>query len=1601
MINAPLLRHIPAVGPEALALLDSQRELLEAPIRAEIFSTARFQQHGQSLGQAHAARLRARAIPFFPRLRENIRVLRETHAYISQTENTGEYARSEDEWLLDDFHAVMAPMQALQEGLPRRYFRDLPILTEGHLAGLPRIYGVAWAFVAHTDSAFDEALLLDFLGAYQQARELTLGELWGLLTNLRIVLIENLRRLAERMATAQAAREVADRWCDALQATGEAASLQLAPLLQTMRRRGVERAFMLQLVQRMGLDAAAPAHPDMRIPGAAMDHLRQALAQDLPDPAAAQRQQEAELAADQSSLLHAITSLRLLADADWRGLVARSSLLMREMAACATFRAEHDATQGISLQQIERLARRSGRSESAVAAALLALMDAASAAPRQTMAPPLDAPAYWLRGPGANELHRLLGLGSSWRWPRPALPQRWTLWAYLTTILGLSAGLTAWWIAQTEAAHIGAWIGLSLLAIWPVSEAVIAVVHRLISESLPPRQLPRLALIDGIPQAHRVLVVIPCMLTSAAGVRALVRQLELHYLANNERCAQFALLSDFADAATAVLPADAALLQEAIAALDALEARHDHAPGTARRFLLLHRERQWAATEQCWIGWERKRGKLEQLIKLLSGQGNGAFLDLGERSLPAGDTPYVVTLDSDTLMPPGSLRALVSVAAHPMNRPRMDGTLHRVVSGYGILQPRMTTPLQSPASATPFHWLFAGQCGVDPYSAAVSEIYQDLFAEGTYCGKGLMHVAAMHAQLSGRLPQGQILSHDLLEGAMARCAGVSDITLIEDAPLHADVAASRIHRWTRGDWQLWPVLWQPGRFPLRTINRWKMLDNLRRSLVAPASLALLLACLAGSPLSPWAALSVVLMAFAAGPLLGAVAALAPSRDDLAWSYFYRQALADFVRVLGAALWNLAMLLQQSLLLLHAIASALWRTTVSRRGLLQWTTAANAQAAAASSLPKLAWRHAPVTLAAVLVWAALHWWLDSPWPVWTTALCALWAATPLWVWLGSRPWRLPRAAAPSTLDREYLLGIAHDTWQFFARHVGPQSHHLPPDNVQTLPQRMVAQRTSPTNIGLYLLSAACAQRFGWISTHELLERYEKTLATLAALPRHQGHFLNWYDTATLAALAPVYVSTVDSGNLCGHLIAVAGACEEMARAPTLQGSENDGAQLLRLAARCRVLALEAEFGFLYDARRRLFHIGYRVAEQTLDKSCYDLMASEARLASLWGIAKGDIPADHWATLGRPFFAVKRKAGLLSWSGSMFEYTMPSLVIDEPVGSVLESAVQSAIREHRRFARALGVPWGISESAYGVTGHDLAYQYAPQGVPRLALRRTPPQELVVAPYACALAAMFAPTAAAANLRWLERLGARGEMGFLEALDFTPGRQSQGQAFTRVHTFMAHHQGMTLVALANVLLDGAPRRWTMSDARFSAVASLLQERPPREVQRLQTPAPMYTGSGRAAPARPAARAGVPASAPLQPALLQAHGHYRIPVRIDGTAWSRFGGVTLVHYYAPSPAGPGPAGPGPAGQCATEPDPSAARSLRLPVHAGARVTYTAISRVPGAGERDRQPSAVDRPPLISAAFASSSVSWDRSFNASAFHSPKQGPGHLPPPGK
>ncbi len=1555
--------------------------LLDLPIRSVLFGETRFAQHGHSLAHAQASRAsRWFDSSFFPRLTNNISTLREALAALEGSAAHGRHLSPAAQWMLDNAVLIEEQLSAIKQALPRRFYRRLPVLRDDAMSGLPRIYGLAWAWVAHSDSGFDEQLFLRYLEAYQEVQALTLGELFALHTTLRVVLIENLRRLAERVVARNAARDAAHAWVD--RTPGD--SPPSAAVMAALERRGILTPYLLTVWQRLEMpqDAVAP-------------RARAAwLAERLPDPNGALAEQQNETAEDQQSIRNAITTLHALARVDWLRLIEPCSATLLRLQTCAVHAAEDSGTQSETLHAVERLARASGRSELDVAHTLVDLTATAASADQAQAAP-----AYWWRGAGEAVLRHRLGLPArrlarrgSAAYRRVATP------LYLLTI-GAAMAVVLPWVMRGAPADLSPalWLLTLLCAAGPVSEACVAVINRLISESARPSRLPRLAFEQGLPADQQCLVVMPVILASMASVRHHAAQLEQHALANPQAHTQFALLSDFADAAAQSLPADAALLDSARHAISQLNDRHARGLRPPR-FLLLHRERSWSDSEQRWIGWERKRGKLEALLRSLVEAAYQPFADLGELSTVAAGTRYVITLDADTDLLPGRLRSLVGIAAHPLNQPRWDAKQARVVEGYGIVQPRLETPLPAPETFTRFHALHNGECGLDPYSAATSEVYQDLFGEGSFTGKGLLNVAAVHQALCQRFPDGRLLSHDLIEGSLARCGAASDVTVAEDAPVHADVAASRLHRWTRGDWQLLPFLFGRARVRVAGINRWKMLDNLRRSLVAPGTLLLLMLSLACGALPLSSALALIVAAFAAGPLIGAVAGFAPSRDDIGLRRFYSEAAAELLRAAAVALWHLAQLLQLAMMYSDAIGRALWRQFVSHRRTLQWTTAATAQASARSDLTGLLRVHWRVPAAAALLAAVLAVAAAGGAPVrWDAAavLLTLWAASPLWTWWISRTRPRVRRARLGNADQTYLMELARDTWRFYERHVGAEDSHLPPDNVQLVPRPWVAHRTSPTNVGLYLLSVACARELGFIGTVEMAERLAATLATVQRLPKHAGHLFNWYDTRSGAVLPPAYVSAVDSGNLAAHLLLLAQACEEraasvvlpadvhravqtllrrpsaMRRALAEAGSlgalsalvedveglsqwpppveqarrwqdqlararqELDGlalgtqpgmpaspvwmlldlvhtlgshlrdqledlqashAGLRALAEQARAMALAMDFSLLYDPRRRLLHIGLHVETGQLDRGHYDLLASEARLTSLVAIAKGDLPATHWQALGRPFGAQGSNVVLRSWSGSMFEYLMPTLVMEEPLGSALQRSGRGAVAEHVREGRAHGTPWGISESAIALQDHTMAYQYGPQGVARLAMRRTPTDERVIAPYASGLALLVSPAAAVANLRALEQLDARRALGFIEAIDYSPQRQASGKSYTLVQTHMAHHQAMIFIAAASVLSDGVPQAWARRQPHLRAVAGLLHERAPREALELREP--RSPEPPQRARREPMVHVSAPMDDAMPPTQWLGNRRYGLVLRSNGAGYSHCHGQGLTRW-------------------------------------------------------------------------------------------------------
>lgn len=1497
-------------------------------IREELFGIERLEEHARSLAAAQPVTDRPpRASSLADRLRDNSIVLLDAYRRTVSALAEGRVITPASEWLVDNYHLVERQVREIDRDLPPGFHRQLPKLATGPFAGYPRVFGLAWAFVAHTDSRFDADMLVRYLRAYQSVQPLTIGELWAVSIVLRMVLIENLRRLAAQTLVNRDARQQADRIADELLAGIGTAEEASARAMKALQDHPLPPAMVVQLLHRL-----RDQDPDTIPVLVWMDRRlasRGLTADDVVNDV--HRRQ----GATNVTVRNIITSLRRIGDVDWKELFEKASPVDDLLATVDDYPRMDFATRNLYRSAIEDLSRCSGRSELDVAQQVLtvALTQDGAADPRRRD------PGYHLLARGRPAFERHVGYRPPWR-QRPArFVRSMGLGLYvgsITVIAGLIL-LSVLHVLAQIGVGVPTLLALGLVSFIPSLDVAMALFNRVLSLGIGATALPGMALKEGVPTDLRTLVAVPTLLTTPRAVAEQVAQLEVHHLASPDGDLQFALLSDWTDAATEQTAADDILLNAARDGIARLNARHGPAPG-GPRFLLLHRKRVWCPGEGCWMGWERKRGKLHELNRLLRGATDTGFVDMEQGAVPAG-VRYVLTLDADTRLPRDAARRLIGKMAHPLNRPRFDPEEGRVVEGFGLLQPRITPSLPVGRRGSLFQRIFSSLNGIDPYAAAISDHYQDLFGEGTYAGKGIYDIDAFELALAGRVPDGTVLSHDLFEGNFARAALASDVELVEDFPSRYDLDALRHHRWARGDWQLLP--WLLGRGHAATdasrvngvvpaVGRWKMLDNLRRTLVAPL---MVLSLVIGWALPFTASLVWTLFNAAlllAPPLFPIITALWPTQTGIRVSSHMRKLLAEARRALVLAALTGSFLAHQAWMLIDAILRTLWRLWFSHTHLLQWVPAAQTSVAPRLTLAGSFRRMAGAPVLAVAGIAVALGAGDGNWLL-CLPFTLPWLLSPLIAERISRP---TQDQELEDLDEEaetILRLTARRTWRYFERFVTADDNMLPPDNFQETPAPVLARRTSPTNIGLYLLSVVAARAFGWIGTHDALDRLEATMGSMDRLERFRGHFLNWYATADLRPLDPKYVSSVDSGNLAGHLIALANSCDAwrttacpdairvqgvadalalvreirptsgqseaggrldqaldtLARVIHQQSSEGDpdailssltakaeqiaglmtvsglaslgadaaywagacldcihshdrdeqndedlDARLLALAGRARALVAAMDFTFLFDSERQLLSIGHLLNDNVADPSCYDLLASEARLASFVAIAKGDVPARHWFRLGRTVVPANQGAALVSWSGSMFEYLMPALVMRAPGGSLLERTSRLIVHRQIAYAARLGVPWGMSESAYNARDLDLTYQYSNFGVPGLGLKRGLGAETVIAPYATMLAAMVDPAAAARNLRRLLVMGARGDYGYYEALDFTPARLPQGQGMALVQAYMAHHQGMAIVAIANTLLNGIMRTRFHAEPMVRATELLLQERTPGDV-------------------------------------------------------------------------------------------------------------------------------------------------------------------------
>ncbi|MES1204484.1 MAG: glucoamylase family protein [Pseudomonadota bacterium] len=1651
-----------------------------APRAAEIFSVSQLEEHARVLARRHrlASRRAGRSDSLLPRLAANAAALQEAYASITRGVADGTRLTPAAEWFIDNYHIIEDQIRTAKRHLPRAYNRELPRLANARAHGTPRVYDIVLELIAHSQGRIDLDGLHAFVASYQTVSPLGLGELWAIPIMLRLALIEGLRRVVSAVIAGRADRQSAKHWVERMLETAVDAPARVVSVLAEMvdANPALTNSFVAEFSTRLQGKGAALLFPiswlEQRLSerGHTVEHVFQVVSQGQ--------------AEHQVAIGNSIGSLRLLGATDWRlfveGLSVVEAVLRTDPA--GVYPTMDFATRDQYRRVVERISKSSALTEEQVARAAVELAAGAG--------DDLGAHVgYFLLDAGHRRLERAVGARRplSARLSDIGARGRFGLYAaaFALATLVVGAGIAA----TTPVLALGGWavvvvaVAASLIA---SSQLAIAVLHWAATLLVRPRILPRLDLSAGIPPAHKTVIAVPALLTDVAEIDGLIESIEVHFLSNRDPGLTFVLISDFRDAPGERMEGDAALLARASDGIRALNTKyggHDataESPAVGGPFLLLHRARRLNPREGVWMGWERKRGKLEEFNAAIGGDASGFHTVVGDLARLAG-VKYAVVLDSDTLLPRDSAQQLVGTMAHWLNRPVYDDQRGRVVRGYSILQPRVAITLTS-SGRSRFARLFAGEPGIDPYTRAVSDVYQDLFGEGSFVGKGIYDVHAFQQALAGRFPENRILSHDLLEGAYGRSGLVSDITLFEDQPSTYAADVSRRHRWMRGDWQI--TSWLGGSVPdarggrrrnsISALSRWKILDNLRRSLVPVALLFLLLASWWVPGAARLGTVAVIAILLLPG-LLAAAAELVRRPDEHPPGQHLRELAPTLGRQVLREAFALACLPYEAWVSCNAIGRTAVRVLLTKRRLLEWRTARDAQRARSGLADTYAamWIGPVMALAVALALVATN---RETFPA--AIMLALWALAPgvaWWMGLPIAPYR-PQMAPE---DQRLLRVLARRTWRFFETFVGADDNHLPPDNFQEDPPRGVAHRTSPTNIGLALTANLAAYDFGYLSAGDVIERTTLTLGTVDKLPRFRGHLYNWYDTQTLVPLRPMYVSTVDSGNLAGHLITLGGGLSEMivhavfraeifdglrdtvdalgepvAPAPgaaewarlrgrllppraleewgpvlravvedcdafeaaaaagpavvngaaadadrtwglaairgqcrraldeidvmapwvalaaqcppgvdpsvaRVPGAEIPGlstspsltwaetarleetwvpaveralaaagadhtdagaawlarvrtaaaqaagraaariAELRELAVHCDELA-EMDYGFLYDRGRHLLSIGYNVADRRLDSSFCDLLASEARLASFVAIAQGQLPPEHWFSLGRQLAstAAGGRPLLLSWSGSMFEYLMPLLIMPTYDRTILDETYRGVVRRQIGYGAEHGVPWGVSESGYNKTDGHLNYQYRAFGVPGLGFKRGLHEDLVVAPYASVMALMVDAVAACANVRALIRDGFAGAYGLYEAIDYTVARLPPGKSSVTIRSFMSHHQGMSFLALDYVLRDRPMQRRFDAQPLFQATTLLLQEKVPRGP--VLEP---HASEGTLTIGRPDVenklRVFTTPGTPSPEVHLLSNGRYHLAISNAGGGYSRWGDVAITRWH------------------------------------------------------------------------------------------------------
>lgn len=1575
------------------------------PFNGELFNIEHLAEYSKELGKTHKSTGSTKSNYLREQLDYNDSVLHNFNNEMLISSNRS-YLIPAIEWMIDNFYLIEEHILLARHHYPKDYNQELPSLLKGEYIGIPRVYSSVIELISHTDSQIDLESLSVFYKSYQKNSVLKIGELWAIPIMLRLALIENLQRIATLLELNTRHREIAKLWVDRLEETANKMPSKLIEVIADMSHSNIPTSgsFVSEFSQRL-----SSKNPTLKI---SRDWLEQKLSEDGLFIDELIYQENQCQAANLLSVSHIIKSLKFINTTDWKKFIEKQSIVEQILLKdpSGIYGSMDFNTRDYYRHVIEKLAQKSQKSEVEISQSILKLSN--NYKDKDTLQTHIG---YFIIGDGRYLLEKDIGVKTNVLTKIKKLLKGIKLTIYIglittITLLGLLLFVS---IFQSKEISILHWqfILLSTLFLIFISQFAVFFVNWIITLIAKPSILPRLDFSKSIPVDYRTIVVIPSIISNEDNIDSLISQLEIHYLSNRNTNLYFALLTDFPDAKHEKEKSDDILLSRICTEIENLNKKYKIENSSL--FYLFHRPRKWNKKEKKWMGHERKRGKLMELNSLLRGSENNFFSHIiGDQSI-LSTIKYVITLDADTQLSPDTAHKLIGTMAHPLNKAEIDKKLNIVIRGYGILQPRVSSNLVS-SQCSIFSNLFTGDSGIDIYTRTVSDVYQDLFNEGSYVGKGIYDVDVLKTCLNNRFPNNKILSHDLIESSYVRSGLVCDIEVSESFPPGYNMDANRRLRWIRGDWQIiqWILPFVPkygkgfSRNPISNLSRWKIIDNLRRSLVSPATLLFLIVFATLFPQTLWSGLILIVIITGLPFILENTTNSLRKAKDLSWKLHLWDIFEKSAQQLKQILFMFIVLPYEAYLSINGIAITLWRLTVSHKKLMQWQTSADVEKSSINSLIGFYQKMWFSPIMAIICGISLG--LYNPVLLYVSPFLIIWILAPLITWIVSCP-KTTQTSKITYEDEILLHRIARKTWHFFEVFVNEKENWLAPDNFQETPNPLIASRTSPTNIGLSLLANLSAYDLGYLTTGKLIERTKLTFDTMSKLKKHKGHLYNWYNSQTLEPLFPLYVSSVDSGNLAGHLISLSQGLKELEEtkiynpiifegmldtvlimrnidakneslltlekelnkplpetlkagyfllkyaekkieqinnsllseneiliswgealsknckdyidemlyvAPWLNKSYIDPFEkseervagihidhiifaldtldyvptLTQIAnleetgicskiqslinqlstknninidsdvqylsywlnclknainnAKHRILIIKdlthqsdsfskMDFAFLYDSNKKLFSIGYNVIEQRMDKAYYDIFASEARLCSYVAIAQGQIPLEHWFSLSRLLIFSQGKPILVSWSGSMFEYLMPLLVMPNYEQTLIDQTYKGVIFEQIEYGKKFDIPWGISESGLNRTDTQFNYQYKAFGIPSLGLKRGLSKDLVIAPYATMLALMVNPRKACENLERLTHEGYEGLFGYYEAIDYTPSHLPLNETSIAVHSYMAHHQGMGLVSISNTLKENKMQKRFMSCPMVKAFEPLLQEKRPHNIK------------------------------------------------------------------------------------------------------------------------------------------------------------------------